>query len=172
MKQTIILDILILKKIALLTLISLFLSCNSSAQKTETKENKTFKVTKTEAEWKAQLTADQYHILREAGTERPFSSALNKNYEKGVYHCAGCNTPLYKSEHKFDSGTGWPSFDRVIEGNVAFSTDTKIGYTRNEEHCATCGGHLGHVFNDGPKETTGKRHCINGDALKFVPSED
>jgi len=159
-----------LKKIILLTLISLFFSCNSSAQKNETKE--TFPVTKTDAEWKAQLTKEQYYILREAGTERPFSSSLNKNYEKGVYHCAACNTPLFKSEHKFDSGTGWPSFDRVIEGNVAFGTDTKIGYTRDEEHCATCGGHLGHVFNDGPKETTGKRHCINGDALKFVASKE
>ncbi|MBU2921430.1 peptide-methionine (R)-S-oxide reductase MsrB [Winogradskyella psychrotolerans] len=159
-----------MKKIILLTLISLFFSCNSSAQKNETKE--TFPVTKTDAEWKAQLTKEQYYILREAGTERPFSSSLNKNYEKGVYHCAACNTPLFKSEHKFDSGTGWPSFDRVIEGNVAFGTDTKIGYTRDEEHCATCGGHLGHVFNDGPKETTGKRHCINGDALKFVASKE
>ena len=159
-----------MKKIILLTLISLFFSCNSSAQKNETKE--TFPVTKTDAEWKAQLTKEQYYILREAGTERPFSSPLNKNYEKGVYHCAACNTPLFKSEHKFDSGTGWPSFDRVIEGNVAFGTDTKIGYTRDEEHCATCGGHLGHVFNDGPKETTGKRHCINGNALKFVASKE
>ncbi|WP_458626959.1 peptide-methionine (R)-S-oxide reductase MsrB [Winogradskyella sp. PC D3.3] len=160
-----------MKKIALLTIIGLFLSCNSSAQKTETKAKETFTVTKTEAEWKALLSDIQYHVLREAGTERPFSSPLNKNTEKGTYHCAACNTPLFKSEHKFDSGTGWPSFDRVIEGNVSFGTDTKIGYTRDEEHCATCGGHLGHVFSDGPKETTGKRHCINGAALKFVASE-
>lgn len=161
-----------MKKITILTLVTLFFSCNSSAQKTETKEKETFTVTKTEAEWKAQLTEKQYYILREAGTERPFSSPLNKNYKKGVYHCAACDTPLFKSEHKFDSGTGWPSFDREIKGNVAYGTDTKIGYTRDEEHCATCGGHLGHVFNDGPRETTGKRHCINGTALKFVPSED
>ena len=160
-----------MKKIALLTIIGLFLSCNSSAQKTETKEKETFTITKTEAEWKALLSDKQYHVLREAGTERPFSSPLNKNTEKGTYHCAACNTPLFKSEHKFDSGTGWPSFDRVIEGNVSFGTDTKIGYTRDEEHCTTCGGHLGHVFNDGPKETTGKRHCINGAALTFVASE-
>lgn len=161
-----------MKKIALLTLIGLFLSCNSSAQKTETKEKETFTITKTEAEWKAQLTEKQYYVLREAGTERPFSSPLNKNYKKGVYHCAACDTPLFKSEHKFDSGTGWPSFDREIKGNVAYGTDTKLGYSRDEEHCATCGGHLGHVFNDGPKETTGKRHCINGVALKFVPSKE
>jgi len=161
-----------MKKIVLLTCISLLFSCNSSAQKSETKEKETFTVTKTEAEWKEQLTEKQYYVLREAGTERPFTSPLNKNYEKGVYHCAACNTPLFKSEHKFDSGTGWPSFDREIEGNVAYGTDNNLGYTRNEEHCATCGGHLGHVFTDGPKETTGKRHCINGVALKFVPTEE
>ncbi|MEN8886901.1 MAG: peptide-methionine (R)-S-oxide reductase MsrB [Winogradskyella sp.] len=160
-----------MKKILLLIGICLFFSCNSSAQKDNKKEKKAFKITKTDAEWKTKLTSEQYYVLRQAGTERPFSSPLNKNYKKGTYHCAACNTALFKSEHKFDSGTGWPSFDREIKGNVAFGTDTKIGYTRDEEHCATCGGHLGHVFNDGPKNTTGKRHCINGDALIFVPSE-
>ena len=152
-------------------MICFLFSCNSTAQKKETQQKVTFEITKTDAEWKEQLSAAQYNVLRKAGTERPFSSPLNKTYAKGVYHCAACNTPLFKSEHKFDSGTGWPSFDRVIEGNVAFGTDTKIGYTRDEEHCATCGGHLGHVFKDGPNDTTGKRHCINGVALKFVPTE-
>ncbi|WP_179337757.1 peptide-methionine (R)-S-oxide reductase MsrB [Winogradskyella ludwigii] len=160
-----------MKKIIPLLMICFLFSCNSTAQKKETKQKVTFEITKTDAEWKEQLSAAQYNVLRKAGTERPFSSPLNKTYAKGVYHCAACNTPLFKSEHKFDSGTGWPSFDRVIEGNVAFGTDTKIGYTRDEEHCATCGGHLGHVFNDGPNDTTGKRHCINGVALKFVPTE-
>ncbi len=160
-----------MKKIALITLITLFFSCNSTAQKSETKENETFPVTKTEAEWKELLTEKQYNVLRKAGTERPFSSALNKNYTKGIYHCAACDTPLFKSEYKFDSGSGWPSFDREIDGNVAFGTDSNLGYSRDEEHCATCGGHLGHVFNDGPSETTGKRHCINGVALKFVSEE-
>lgn len=157
-----------MKKILLFALVSVLFNCNGSAQKSETQEKETFPVTKTEAEWKEQLTEKQYYVLREAGTERPFSSPLNKNYEEGVYHCAACDTPLFRSEHKFDSGTGWPSFDREVEGNVAFSTDYNIGYARTEEHCATCGGHLGHVFNDGPKDTTGKRHCINGVALKFV----
>ncbi len=160
-----------MKNVLVIILVALAFSCNSSAQKNETQEKETFTVTKTEAEWKAQLSNKQYDILRKAGTERPFSSTLNKNYKKGVYHCAACDTPLFKSEHKFDSGTGWPSFDREIKGNVAFGSDNNLGYSRDEEHCATCGGHLGHVFNDGPKKTTGKRHCINGVALKFVATE-
>lgn len=158
-----------MKKIIVLITIGLFFSCNSSAQKQEVKEDKVYSITKTETEWKQQLTDEQFNVLRKEGTERPFSSALNKNYNEGIYHCAACDTPLFKSEHKFDSGTGWPSFDREIEGNVAFGSDNKLGYSRDEEHCATCGGHLGHVFNDGPRKTTGKRHCINGVALKFVP---
>jgi len=160
-----------MKKILLFALAAILFNCNGSAQKKETKKD-SFPITKTEPEWKAELTKMEYYVLREAGTERAFSSPLNKNYEKGVYHCAACDTPLFKSEHKFDSGTGWPSFDKEIEGNVAFTTDYEIGYARTEEHCATCGGHLGHVFNDGPKATTGKRHCINGIALKFVPENN
>lgn len=159
-----------MKKISLLLFASFLLNCNGNAQQKEITET-TYKITKTEAEWKAQLTDLQYRVLREAGTERPFTSPLNKNETSGVYVCAACATPLFKSEHKFDSGTGWPSFDREIKGNVAFSTDYDLGYARTEEHCATCGGHLGHVFNDGPKNTTGKRHCINGAALEFVKSE-
>ena len=159
------------KILSLLLLLTLCFTCNSNAQKTTKKKSETFPVTKTEKEWKTQLTDKQFYVLRQEGTERPFTSPLNKNYKPGVYHCAACNTPLFKSEHKFDSGTGWPSFDREITGNVAYGTDNKLGYTRNEEHCATCGGHLGHVFNDGPK-TTGKRHCINGVALKFVAKEN
>lgn len=130
------------------------------------KEN--FKITKTDAEWRSQLTDLQYFILRKAGTENAFTSDLLDNKQKGIYVCAACDTELFKSDHKFKSGTGWPSFDREIKGNVAFDTDHKIGYPRTEEHCATCGGHLGHVFNDGPSNTTGKRHCINGAALRFV----
>lgn len=162
-----------MKTLPLMLVLSLFFSCNSSAQKKEssTEKTETFKVSKTDAEWKSELTAAQYNVLRKQGTERAFSSPLNKNYESGTYVCAACKTPLYKSENKFDSGTGWPSFDRVIEGNVAFSRDSKLSYMRNEEHCGTCGGHLGHVFDDGPRKTTGMRHCINGDALEFIPAK-
>jgi len=152
----------------LVLIILLSVSCKGKTQE-NTKEKDNFKINKTEAEWKAELTDMEYYVMREEGTERAFSSPLNSNYKPGTYVCAACGTPLFESEHKFDSGTGWPSFDRAIKGNVAYSTDKKLGYTRTEEHCATCGGHLGHVFNDGPKATTGKRHCINGVALEFVP---
>ncbi|PQV46312.1 peptide-methionine (R)-S-oxide reductase [Jejuia pallidilutea] len=160
-----------MKKFLTLIAFTLVFGCNSNAQK-KSKNNATYEVTKTKEEWKAQLTDMEYYVLRKAGTEPAFSSPLNKIYKPGTYVCKGCNTPLFKSEHKYDSGSGWPSFDREIKGNVAFSTDNKLGYTRTEEHCATCGGHLGHVFNDGPRDTTGKRHCINGVALKFIPEEN
>ncbi|WP_248723128.1 peptide-methionine (R)-S-oxide reductase MsrB [Seonamhaeicola sp. ML3] len=159
-----------MKNIIVIIICTLLFNCKSSAQDKETKKE-VFEINKTEAEWKEQLSDMEFYVLREAGTERPFSSALNKNYKDGVYVCKACETPLFKSEHKFDSGTGWPSFDREIEGNVAYTTDYKIGYARTEEHCATCGGHLGHVFNDGPRKTTGKRHCINGVSLKFIPNK-
>ncbi|QLE00055.1 peptide-methionine (R)-S-oxide reductase MsrB [Galbibacter sp. BG1] len=153
-----------------------FLSCNSKAQEKSnnntTSDSNKFPISKTEAEWKAELTDAEYYVLRKAGTERPFTSDLLDNKKKGTYVCAACGTPLFKSEHKFKSGTGWPSFDRAIEGNVAYGVDNKIGVPRDEEHCAKCGGHLGHVFDDGPSETTGKRHCINGVALDFIPDEE
>lgn len=145
-------------------------NCNSTAQKEKSEALEKFKVVKTESEWKETLSAQSYYVLRKAGTERAFSSPLNNTYTDGIYVCKACDTPLFKSEHKFNSGTGWPSFDKEIRGNVSFSTDYDLGYARTEEHCATCGGHLGHVFNDGPTKTTGKRHCINGVSLKFIPN--
>lgn len=158
-----------MKKISIVVLFLALVSCKSNAQQEE--EDKVYSVTKTEAEWKSQLSDIEFYVLRQAGTERSFTSSLNKNYSEGVYLCKGCDTPLFKSKDKFDSGTGWPSFDQEIKGNVDFSTDYNLGYARTEEHCATCGGHLGHVFNDGPRNTTGKRHCINGASLKFVPKK-
>ncbi|MBU3822347.1 peptide-methionine (R)-S-oxide reductase MsrB [Flavobacteriaceae bacterium XHP0103] len=160
-----------MKNILLICISLVLLSCKGNAQKSDKKESSAYKVTKTEAEWKAQLTPIEYYVLREEGTERAFTSPLNSNYKEGTYVCKACNTPLFKSEHKFDSGTGWPSFDREIKDNVAFSSGGSE-YYGIEEHCAVCGGHLGHVFNDGPKSTTGKRHCINGVALKFIPKNE
>ena len=122
----------------------------------------------TDQDWRRTLTPDQYRVLREEGTERPFSSALNREKRKGTYVCAGCGQPLFKSDMKFDSGTGWPSFTTSISGALDTKADRKLFVTRTEYHCARCGGHQGHVFDDGPKPT-GQRWCNNGVALMFVP---
>jgi peptide-methionine (R)-S-oxide reductase len=119
-----------------------------------------------ESQWRGKLTPAQYGVLREENTERPFTSPLNKEKRAGTYLCAGCNNELFSSTTKFESGTGWPSFFRPLQGAVGTKTDFKIGYPRTEVHCADCGGHLGHVFDDGPRPT-GKRYCMNGLAMTF-----
>jgi peptide-methionine (R)-S-oxide reductase len=127
------------------------------------------KVVKTPDEWRVLLTPAQFNVLREEGTERPFSSPLNDEKGKGTFVCAGCALPLFESRAKFESGTGWPSFWEPINGRVETHVDHKLIYPRTEYHCARCGGHQGHVFDDGPKPT-GLRYCNNGVALKFLPA--
>lgn len=130
-----------------------------------------FPVNKTPEEWKKILTKEQYYVLRDHGTERAFTSPLDKNYSSGTYHCAGCDTPLFVSDTKFDSGTGWPSFWKPIDNAIGTKSDRSFFMVRTEVHCANCGGHLGHVFEDGPPPT-GLRYCMNGVAMKFVPKAD
>lgn len=128
-----------------------------------------FEITMTEAEWRARLTPAQFAVLRDEDTEAAGSSPLNTEHRKGVYHCAGCDLPLYASETKYESGMGWPSFWQALPRAVATKDDSSLFSRRTEVHCRRCGGHLGHVFDDGP-EPTGKRYCMNGVALRFVPA--
>ena len=132
--------------------------------------DKHFPVTRTDAEWRALLTPEQYQVMRQHGTERPGSCALLHEKRPGTFKCVGCGTPLFASTLKFESGTGWPSFNDPIPGSVATTEDRSYGMVRTEVHCATCGSHLGHVFPDGPPPT-GLRYCINGVALNFEAAE-
>jgi peptide-methionine (R)-S-oxide reductase len=151
-----------------------FQSCaqkSSSSEKKQTETQHEFKVQKTEAEWKAQLGDTAYEVLRESGTERAFTGKYNDFKKDGVFTCAGCNTPIFSSETKFESGTGWPSFYKPLnEENILDLEDNAFGMKRTEVVCATCGGHLGHVFTDGP-QPTGLRYCLNSVSLDFVAKE-
>ena len=132
-------------------------------------DNHAYEVTRTDAEWRDRLTPEQYRVMRGHGTEPPGSCALLHEKRAGTFSCAGCDTPLFRSGLKFESGTGWPSFNDPLPGAVATTTDTSHGMVRTEVHCARCGSHLGHVFPDGPPPT-GLRYCVNGVALNFVPA--
>ena len=130
---------------------------------------KSFEIMKTEEEWRKVLTPAQFRILRGHGTERAGSSPLNGEHREGIYHCAGCDLPLFASSAKFESGTGWPSFTAPLNNAIGTSIDRSLFEVRTEVHCRRCGGHLGHVFDDGPRPT-GKRYCMNGDAMTFKPA--
>ena len=133
-----------------------------------TTTEKTFPITRSDAEWRAMLTPEQYRVMRDHGTERPGSCALLMEKRAGVFSCVGCDTPLFRAGRKFESGTGWPSFDDPLPDAVETTVDRSYGMVRVEVHCATCGSHLGHVFDDGPPPS-GLRYCINGVAMNFTP---
>jgi peptide-methionine (R)-S-oxide reductase len=137
----------------------------------DAKAGRKFEVTKTEEEWRKLLSPAAYKVLRDHGTERPYTSPLNAEKRKGMFACAGCELPLFASETKFESGTGWPSFYRPLENAIGTTEDRSLFMLRTEVHCRRCGGHQGHVFEDGPPPT-GLRYCINGVSLKFIPAGD
>ncbi len=130
-----------------------------------------FEITRTPEEWKERLTPEQFYVLRKHGTERAGTSPLNAEKRRGTFHCAGCDLPLFSSETKYESGTGWPSFWAPLDEAIGTSTDRSFFMTRTEVHCRRCGGHLGHVFDDGPRPT-GQRYCMNGVAMTFKPEEE
>ncbi|WP_282298210.1 peptide-methionine (R)-S-oxide reductase MsrB [Stenotrophomonas sp. PS02289] len=142
-------------------------ACSRAAPVAAAEPTRTFEVMRTDAQWQQQLTPAQYSVLRRKGTERPYSSPLNKEHRRGTFTCAGCALPLFSSSTKFDSGTGWPSFWAPLHDAVGEDRDTTYGMVRVEAHCRRCGGHLGHVFDDGPRPT-GLRYCMNGVAMNFI----
>ena len=165
-----------MKKIMLLLVLISLTACQGQEKKNnketaKTEANGKFAVKKTDAEWKTQLTQQQYNVLRNKDTDRPYTGQYDNFFEKGMYVCAACGNPLFTSDAKFDSHCGWPSFDQAIKGSVIYEHDKSYGMDRTEVMCAKCGGHLGHVFDDGPKATTGERFCTNSTSIKFVPAK-
>lgn len=157
--------------IAILLLFSLTACSQDSTTTQKNNHPMSFEINKSEEDWKQQLSPAQYYVLREKGTERPFTGEFNLNFDKGVYKCAACGNELFTSDMKFQSHCGWPSFDREIEGGkIKTITDTSHNMVRTEIICAKCGGHLGHIFDDGPT-ATGKRYCVNSLSLEFVKKE-
>ena len=155
-----------MNKIIILSIL-IFLNFSLIAQE---KNSMTKKIKKTDAEWKEILTPQQYHVLREKGTDQPGDYGYTNTFDKGTYFCAACNAQLFESGTKYESHCGWPSFDDAIKGAVHYKQDNTFGIIRTEITCAKCGGHLGHIFDDGPKDTTGKRYCVNTTSIKFVKS--
>lgn len=149
-------------------LIALFAALPFGAQRAFAADDATFEVTLTDAEWRARLSPLAYDVLRHEATERPFTSPLNEEKRPGIFACAGCDLPLFDAATKYDSGTGWPSFFMPIDDAIRTKSDVSIYGFRTEVHCRRCGGHLGHVFEDGP-QPTGLRYCMNGVSLKFLP---
>ncbi len=152
--------------IILLVFLHLQSCAQNTTQQKETDMNKTFKVQKSEKDWQKELSTEEYYVLREKGTERPGSGQYNLHFEEGTYRCNACGEPLFDSDSKFEAHCGWPSFDEAIEGKILYQEDRSHGMIRTEILCATCGSHLGHVFDDGPTET-GKRFCVNSISLDF-----
>jgi peptide-methionine (R)-S-oxide reductase len=161
-----------MKKSLIITLIIFNFSLINFSLIAQENSKTNFKVNKTEDEWKKILTDQQYYVLREKGTDRPGDYGFTKHFEKGTYLCAACGAQLFESGTKYESHCGWPSFDDAIEGAVNFTLDTSHGMVRTEITCNSCGGHLGHIFDDGPKETTGKRYCVNTSSIKFEKSKN
>ena len=163
-----------MKKIICLIAFCIMSSCHSQQnerQQTTTAISGNGKISKTESQWKKELTPEQYRVLREKGTEMPHSGEYVNTFEKGYYVCAACGNKLFDSNKKFKSDCGWPSFDTAIKGAVNYHEDNTLGMSRTEVTCAKCGGHLGHVFDDGPSETTGQRYCTNSVSIKFIPQK-